>query len=73
MSDTEADLIGRARAQRTLRGHAGSFDDDFEAMDAERSPRAAWWPFIKVAVAWANVHPDWTIPDAGIRGFWDGL
>ncbi len=41
------DLLDRARAQAGLRDHRGSFDDDYEAMDAERSPRAAWLPFIR--------------------------
>ncbi len=57
------ELIERARGQAGLRDHRGSFDNDYEAMDAERSPRAAWWPFIRLAVMWADVFPGWTSDD----------
>ncbi len=57
------ELIESARSQAGLRNHHGSFDDDYEAMDAERSPRAAWWPFIRLAVMWADVFPYWSMPD----------
>ena len=57
------DLMDRARSQAGLRDHRGSFDDDYEAMDAERSSRAAWWPFIRLAVLWADAFPKWTSDD----------
>ncbi len=55
------ELIEQARAQAGLRDHRGSFDDDFEAMDSERSSRAAWWPFIRLAVIWGDAFPRWTM------------
>ncbi len=57
------ELVLRAKAQAVLRDHRGSFDDDFEVMDSERSSRAAWWPFIRLAVRWANAFPQWTLDD----------
>ena len=56
---TLAELIERAKAQRSLRTCQGTFDDDFEAMDSECSARAAWWPFINLAIIWADYFPDW--------------
>lgn len=57
------DVVERARAQAGLRDHRGSFDSDCEAPDSWGSPRAEWWPFIKLAVIWGDACPLWTLDD----------
>ena len=64
------ELIERARARAALRDHRGSFDSDVVDLgldDGTGSPRVGWWPFIRLAVMWADCFPGWTSDD------WIGL
>ncbi len=60
------ELIERARGHAGLRDHRGSFDSDVEDLglvDYTGSARGEWWPFIRLAVMWADCFPGWTSDD----------